>query len=149
MNIKKHFDLTLGYLQNIQIHFLKKLFFKMKMTELAWLFSFPLLPLKHKQKHSKLPDPKSDKNYNFLAFLICFWFFFKSRIVNNSANVNKVQCFRNGGIQNRNYFVNLIEKMDLCIPWRSQSQIKVLFDIQRSQGRNGDLREKKILQHVI
>ena len=35
MNVKKHFDLTLGYPRNEQIHFLKKLFFKMKMTELA------------------------------------------------------------------------------------------------------------------
>ena len=35
--------------------------------------------------------------------------------------------------------------MDLYIPWRSQRQIKVLLDIQRSQGRNSDLQEKQIL----
>ena len=40
------------------------------------------------------------------------------------------------------------KKMDLYIPWRGQSQIKVLLDIQRSQGRNSDLQEKQILQNV-
>ena len=41
------------------------------------------------------------------------------------------------------------KKMDLYIPWRSQSQIKVILDIHRSQGRNSDLQEKQILQLVI
>ena len=40
------------------------------------------------------------------------------------------------------------KKMDLYIPWKSQSQIKVLLDVQRSQGRISDLQEKQILQQV-
>ena len=82
------------------------------MTELAWLFLFPFFPLKHKQKHSKLSNPKSDKNYIFLVLLI-FFGFFKSQIINNSVNLNKVKCFTDGGMENKNYFYEFNTKIEI------------------------------------
>ena len=84
------------------------------MTELEYLIIFiPVLPLKHKQKHSKLSNPKSDKNYIFMAFLIFFLGSLKSQIVNNSVNVNKVKCFTDGGMENRNYFYEFDTKIGI------------------------------------
>ena len=67
----------------------------------------PVITFETQTKTFKVTRSKIGQKLQFLGIFNLFLIFFKSRIVNNSANVNKVQCFRNGGIQNRNYFVNL------------------------------------------
>ena len=148
LKFKTHFSLTLAPPRNVQIQFQKILFFKIKMSELALFLLFPLNTFLWKQKHSTLPDPVLDKNYNIWHFKI-FFGFLKSQIVSNSDNINKVECFTNGRMQNRNYFVNLTQKSKLYIPCNIQRKTKVMEELQRLQERNGHLREKKILQHVI
>ena len=42
LKVHQHFNLTLDYAKKLQIHFFKKLFFIIKMTESACLFLFAL-----------------------------------------------------------------------------------------------------------
>ena len=59
LKVHQHFNLTLGYAKKLQIHFFKKLFFIIKMTESACLFLFAL-----NTKHVKVT--RSDKKLQHL-----------------------------------------------------------------------------------
>ena len=95
----------------------KKYFFS-KSKWLYWLYLFYSLwkhcfENKNIQRY-QIPDwPKIKISWHFWIFFD----FFKSQIVSNSANINKVKCFINGGMKNRNYFENLTQKVKLYIPW--------------------------------
>ena len=117
----------------------------MKMTELAWLFSFALNTKKSYQIRQKLQVSW----FCFMAFLKNVWLFWTKilRIIMFLFWFEEFYELAEG--KTEIIWWTWQKKMDLYIPWRSQSQIKVLLDIQRSQGRNSDLQEKQILQNVI
>ena len=119
----------------------------MKMTELASLFTFAAC-VEHKKE---LPDQTKITSVMILFYGIlkkCLAFLKQNR-KDSYVFVLIWRVLRMAEGKTEIIWWTWQKKMDLYIPWRSQSQIKVLLDIQRSQGRNSDLQEKQILQHVI